>query len=221
MNWQEIDWEFLIRVIFNLLLSVVIGGLIGNERGRHGRAAGMRTHIIVCLGAALTSMMSVYMNKVVGDSGDVFRISAQVVCGVGFLGAGMIILKNNSVITGLTTAAGIWTTSIIGIAIGYGFYIGAIAAAVFCLGATVLLSKLEKGRKFLIVYYIEIDDMYKTNEVIDVLTQNLNVEFTYRVTTPKSGYGGHIGMDIIINKRTDINVKIFRDMENIVYAVEE
>ena len=170
MNWREIDWEFLIRVIFNLLLSVVIGGLIGNERGRHGRAAGMRTHIIVCLGAALTSMMSVYMNKVVGDSGDVFRISAQVVCGVGFLGAGMIILKNNSVITGLTTAAGIWTTSIIGIAIGYGFYIGAIAAAVFCLGATVLLSKLEKGRQFLIVYYIEIDDMYKTNEVIDVLT---------------------------------------------------
>ena len=221
MNWQEIDWEFLIRVIFNLLLSVVIGGLIGNERGRHGRAAGMRTHIIVCLGAALTSMMSVYMNKAAGDSGDVFRISAQVVCGVGFLGAGMIILKNNSVITGLTTAAGIWTTSIIGIAIGYGFYIGAIAAAVFCLGATVLLSKLEKGRKFLIVYYIEIDDMYKTNEVIDVLTQNLNVEFTYRVTAPKSGYGGHIGMDIIINKRTDINVKIFRDMENIVYAVEE
>ena len=221
MNWQEIDWEFLIRVIFNLLLSVVIGGLIGNERGRHGRAAGMRTHIIVCLGAALTSMMSVYMNKVVGDSGDVFRISAQVVCGVGFLGAGMIILKNNSVITGLTTAAGIWTTSIIGIAIGYGFYIGAIAAAVFCLGARVLLSKLEKGRKFLIVYYIEIDDMYKTNEVIDVLTQNLNVEFTYRVAAAKSGYDGHLGMDIIINKRTDINVKIFRDMENIVYAVEE
>ena len=60
MNWQEIDWEFLIRVIFNLLLSVVIGGLIGNERGRHGRAAGMRTHIIVCLGAALTSMMSLF-----------------------------------------------------------------------------------------------------------------------------------------------------------------
>ena len=221
MNWQEIDWEFLIRVIFNLLLSVVIGGLIGNERGRHGRAAGMRTHIIVCLGAALTSMMSVYVNKAAGDSGDVFRISAQVVCGVGFLGAGMIILKNNSVITGLTTAAGIWTTSIIGIAIGYGFYIGAIAAAVFCLGATVLLSKLEKGRKFLIVYYIEIDDMYKTNEVIDRLISKLNVEFTYRVTAPKSGYDGHLGIDIIINKRTDIDVKTFGNMENIVYAVEE
>ena len=221
MEWFSIDWELVLRAVLNLLLATAIGGLIGNERGRHGRAAGMRTHIIVCLGAALTSMMSLFADREYGETGDIFRISAQVVCGVGFLGAGMIILKNNSVITGLTTAAGIWTTSIIGIAIGYGFYIGAIAAAVFCLGATVLLSKLEKGRKFLIVYYIEIDDMYKTNEVIDALMQNLNVEFTYRVTAPKSGYGGHLGMDIIINKRTDINVKIFRDMENIVYAVEE
>ena len=195
-----------------------MGGLIGNERGRHGRAAGMRTHIIVCLGAALTSMMSLFADRENGETGDIFRISAQVVCGVGFLGAGMIILKNNSVITGLTTAAGIWTTSIIGMAI---VYIGAITAAVFCLGATVLLSKLEKGRKFLIVFYIEIDDMYKTNEVIDRLISKLNVEFTYRVTAPKSGYDGHLGIDIIINRRTDINVKIFRDMENIVYAVEE
>ena len=97
----------------------------------------------------------------------------------------MIILKNNSVITGLTTAAGIWTTGIIGLAIGYGFYIGAVSAAVICLAATVLLSKLEKGRKFLIVFYTEIDDMYKTNEVIDLLMQNLNVEFTYRVTAHK------------------------------------
>ena len=221
MERFSIDWELVLRVVLNLLLATAIGGLIGNERGRHGRAAGMRTHIIVCLGAALTSMMSVYVNKAAGDSGDVFRISAQVVCGVGFLGAGMIILKNNSVITGLTTAAGIWTTSIIGIAIGYGFYIGAIAAAVFCLGATVLLSKLEKGRKFLIVYYIEIDDMYKTNEVIDRLISKLNVEFTYRVTAPKSGYDGHLGIDIIINKRTDIDVKTFGNMENIVYAVKE
>ena len=221
MEWFSIDWELVLRAVLNLLLATAIGGLIGNERGRHGRAAGMRTHIIVCLGAALTSMMSLFADREYGETGDIFRISAQVVCGVGFLGAGMIILKNNSVITGLTTAAGIWTTSIIGVAIGYGFYIGAIAAAVFCLGATVLLSKLEKGRKFLIVFYIEIDDMYKTNEVIDRLISKLNVEFTYRVTAPKSGYDGHLGMDIIINKRTDINVKIFRDMENIVYAVEE
>ena len=133
----------------------------------------------------------------------------------------MIILKNNSVITGLTTAAGIWTTGIIGLAIGYGFYIGAVSAAVICLAATVLLSKLEKGRKFLIVFYTEIDDMYKTNEVIDLLMQNLNVEFTYRVTAPKSGYNGHIGLEVIINKRTDISPAVFKDIENIVYAVEE
>ena len=102
-----------------------MGGLIGNERGRHGRAAGMRTHM----------------------TGDIFRISAQVVCGVGFLGAGMIILKNNSVITGLTTAAEIWTTSIIGMAI---VYIGAITAAVFCLGLRCFCQSLRRGENFLL-----------------------------------------------------------------------
>ena len=217
----DIDWYFVLKVIFNLSLAAVIGGLIGNERGRHGRAAGMRTHIIVCIGASLTSMMSLFANQITGDTGDIFRISAQVVSGIGFLGAGMIILKNNSVITGLTTAAGIWTTSIIGIAIGYGFYLGAVSAAVFCLAATVLLSKLERRRKFFTVIYIELDDMYKTNQVLDILTEKLSFDFSYRVVQPKSGYSGHIGIEIMINKRTDYSIKELINTENIVYAVEE
>ena len=112
-----LDLDFVLQILIRTFLAVIIGGLIGSERARHGRAAGMRTHILVCLGACLTSMISIYAALYLGSTGDLTRISAQVISGIGFLGAGMIILKNNNVITGLTTAAGVWTTSVIGIAL--------------------------------------------------------------------------------------------------------
>lgn len=93
------------EILLRSLAAVIIGTLIGSERMRHGRAAGMRTHILVCLGSCMTSM---YVANMPVINGDVFRIPAQVASGIGFLGAGMIILKNNNVITGLTTAAGVW-----------------------------------------------------------------------------------------------------------------
>lgn len=97
--------QMILSTVLRSLAAVVIGGLIGSERARHGRAAGMRTHILVCLGACMTSMTSMFVSDALGNNGDVFRIPAQVVSGIGFLGAGMIILKNNNMITGLTTAA--------------------------------------------------------------------------------------------------------------------
>ena len=111
--------EMLLQTVMRALAAVVIGGLLGSERARHGRAAGMRTHILVCLGSCMTAMTSMFVHSFLG-SGDVFRIPAQVVSGIGFLGAGMIILKSNNIITGLTTAAGVWTTATIGVALGYG-----------------------------------------------------------------------------------------------------
>ena len=90
--------QMILSTVLRSLAAVVIGGLIGSERARHGRAAGMRTHILVCLGACMTSMTSMFVSNVLGNNGDVFRIPAQVVSGIGFLGAGMIILKNNNMI---------------------------------------------------------------------------------------------------------------------------
>ena len=78
-------------VVFRLLLSTVLGGIIGFERGKHGRAAGFRTHIILCVGAALTSLVGVYCYKELGFESDPMRIAAQVVSGIGFLGAGAIL----------------------------------------------------------------------------------------------------------------------------------
>ena len=113
-----------VSVLLRVFLSVIAGGVIGYERGRHGRAAGFRTHLLVCLGGAMTSLCSVFVTTVSGMDGDIFRISAQVISGIGFLGAGIILVKNNSTVAGLTTAAGMWVTATIGVAFGYGFYAG-------------------------------------------------------------------------------------------------
>ena len=157
--------QIILSTVLRSFAAVVIGGLIGSERARHGRAAGMRTHILVCLGSCMTSMTSMFVVDMVGNSGDVFRIPAQVVSGIGFLGAGMIILKNNNMITGLTTAAGVWTTATIGVALGYGYYVGAAAVTVLFLSTIILFARFERKRKSAEVIYIEIDDAHKVNEV--------------------------------------------------------
>lgn len=207
------------QVVFRSVLAVLIGGLIGTERARHGRAAGMRTHILVCLGAAMTAMTGVYMQQLVG--GDPFRISAQVISGVGFLGAGMIILKNGNVITGLTTAAGVWATATIGIALGYGFYSGAVTVAALFLITIILFAKLERGKRRTEVIYLEIDDMNRINPLLHELQEIIKVEFSFRVIEAKSGKTGNIGMNLIIDKRYDLDIDSLCELDNVIFAVEE
>ena len=213
--------QMILSTVLRLLAAVIIGGLIGSERARHGRAAGMRTHILVCLGACMTSMTSMFVSDVLGNNGDVFRIPAQVVSGIGFLGAGMIILKNNNMITGLTTAAGVWTTATIGVALGYGYYVGAAAVTVLFLSTIVLFARFERKRKAAEVIYIEIDNAYKVNEVLKELETAIPESFTYQIFAPKSGNTGSVGLNVVIDKRIDMDVSSLSSIENIVFAVEE
>ncbi len=210
--------SFAAKVIFRAVLAVVIGVVIGNERARHGRAAGMRTHVLVCLGATLTSLIGIYISDSYG--GDVFRISAQVVSGVGFLGAGMIILKDNNVITGLTTAAGVWTTGVIGIALGYGFYVGAVVVAVLFFVSITLFARFERRRKSTQVIYVEIDDMYKANEMLVALQAFLDAEVTHQMVAPKSGYAGHLGLVLVLEKRRSLDMESLCAMEHVVFVEE-
>ncbi|MHB9038126.1 MAG: MgtC/SapB family protein [Armatimonadota bacterium] len=116
-------WDMVIR----LVLSVLLGALIGMERETHGRPAGLRTHILVCFGSTLFTLSSY---QIAGTIFDPARVTAQIVTGVGFLGAGTII-HQGSVIRGLTTAASIWTVAAIGVAVGIGdnmLYLAAIAS---------------------------------------------------------------------------------------------
>ncbi len=129
-------------VVLRMVLAVICGGLIGVERESKRRPAGFRTHTLVCLGAAMTTLTSQYL-LTAGWTTDPARLGAQVVAGIGFIGAGTIIVTRRRQVKGLTTAAGLWVSAIIGLAIGTGFYEGAIIAMVFVLIAEILLSKIE------------------------------------------------------------------------------
>jgi len=130
------NWEIVIR----LILSAIIGGMIGVEREVNNRPAGLRTHILVSVGSALIMLVSIDGFNNVGDPA---RLASQVVTGVGFLGAGTIIKTGNN-IKGLTTAASLWVCSGIGLAIGNGYYLGGITTAGIVLLTLISLTKLER-----------------------------------------------------------------------------
>ena len=126
-------------VMLRLTLAMFFGGLIGLERGRKRRPAGFRTYMLVCLGAALTMLLSQYeyhmintawstLAEEIGVRTDVARFGAQVINGIGFLGAGTIIVTGRQEVKGLTTAAGLWASACMGLAIGAGFYEGVVLA---------------------------------------------------------------------------------------------
>ena len=119
----------MMSVLFRLFLSVLIGGILGLERERKNRPAGLRTYILVCLGASLVMMTNQYVYNYY-DTGDPVRMGAQVISGIGFLGAGTIILTGRNQIKGITTAACLWAAACSGLAIGIGFYEGALVSAI-------------------------------------------------------------------------------------------
>ena len=132
-----------VSVSVRMLLAVLCGGVIGMEREYKRRPAGFRTHILICLGAAMTTLTSQYLYLYMHYYTDMARLGAQVVAGIGFIGAGTIIVTRQQRVKGLTTAAGLWTAAIVGLALGGGFYEGGIAATVLILLAELLFSKLE------------------------------------------------------------------------------
>ena len=131
----------LLTLIIRTLLAIICAGVIGFERDAHGSAAGLRTHILVCLGAMIAMSTGVF--AATHFSGDASRIGAQVVSGIGFLGAGTIMV-NRGHIKGLTTAAGLWTSACIGLAIGTGFYEAAIVGSIAVLIVEKWLKRLKK-----------------------------------------------------------------------------
>lgn len=146
-------------IALRLVLSFLCGGLIGMEREYKRRAAGFRTHILICLGAAITTLTSQYLFLEMGYAVDIGRLGAQVIAGIGFIGAGAILVTRRHRVKGLTTAAGLWAAAIVGLCFGSGFYEGGVVATILILVAELLFSKLE--------YSV----IYRTSEV------NLYVEY--------------------------------------------
>lgn len=180
--WRTLTLESIIERMF---FAAVCGGAIGLERTFRRRPAGFRTHILICLGACITTLVGQYLVVHMNYDTDVSRLGAQVIAGVGFIGAGTIIVTRHQRVKGLTTAAGLWTAAIIGLSLGAGFYEGGLAVTILVLIAETLLAKVERivlRRSPEINLYIRYDDSKSLERILAFLrnhrVQILSMEIT-------------------------------------------
>ena len=144
-NWlldAASSWNVL-AITIRLLFALIVGLIIGIDRERKRRVAGIKTHILVCLGSALVMITSQYMMVEFGDMADISRMGAQVISGVGFLGVGTIIVTGRNQVKGLTTAASIWVCACVGLAAGIGFIAGVVIVLILLVFTLKVLGKLD------------------------------------------------------------------------------
>lgn len=156
-----------------LILSILLGGLVGYERQASNKAAGLRTHVLVCMGSCLIMILSMNVYRTVEGltNADPARLAAQVISGIGFLGAGTI-MKEGPLVTGLTTAASIWVVSAIGLAVGFGYYMGAIVATLLAFATLTVLYHFElrlKARSKVTLVVTMVNDRSKIEELCQIL----------------------------------------------------
>ena len=141
MELREVTY---LAVAVRIVAAVIIGGLLGLERGMKNRPAGLRTYMLVCVGACLIMLTNQYIYQVFG-TGDPVRMGAQVVSGIGFLGAGTIVVTRRNQIKGLTTAAGLWTAAGVGLALGIGFYEAALVGGFAMFFVITVLQRMDNN----------------------------------------------------------------------------
>ena len=175
----------LLSVTLRMLCAMLCGGIIGIEREYKRRPAGFRTHILICMGAAMTTLTSQYLYLCMGYYTDIALLFSQVIAGIGVIGAGTIIVTKQQRVKGLTTAAGLWVSAIVGLTLGAGFFEGGIFVTVLVLCAELLFVKLEyrllySNRER--IYYIEYSDKECLEAILAVFNENnirvLNMEVT-------------------------------------------
>ena len=176
----------LLAVFLRIFVAAVLGGLMGLERGLKNRAAGLRTYMLVCVGACLIMLTNQYIFQAY-SVGDPVRMGAQVISGIGFLGAGTIIVTRRSQVKGLTTAAGLWTSAGVGLALGIGFYEGAIIGFVTVLAVMTLMQFMDnkmRNSTRTFHFYVELDG--KTT-LGDLLRQLREMDFEVRDVQKQTG----------------------------------
>ena len=180
MELREVTY---LAVALRILCAVILGGLIGLERGLKNRPAGLRTYMLVCTGACLIMLTNQYIFQYFG-TGDPVRMGAQVVSGIGFLGGGTIIITRHSRIKGLTTAAGLWAAAAVGLALGIGFYEAALAGGIAIFTIMTLLQKMDNkmhSRAKRIDIYIELEKNMLLGDFLRLVREkDLNVSNVQR-----------------------------------------
>lgn len=205
--------------IYKMVLSMLLGAIVGYERKRKGQNAGVRTFSLIAMGSTLAMLLSIYVpQEYMGlKNGDPGRIAAQVITGIGFLGAGAIIQMKGSV-RGLTTAAGIWMVAIIGMAVGLGMYWLSIVASAMILFILVQLERIEKrvsrGSESRIIrirtadILHEIEDYKKVLKSHNIHLSNFYVDYDYENTETR------LNLIVLVKETTDY-IKLFSQFETL------
>ncbi len=203
----------IVSLIVKMALAVFFGGLIGLERGQKHRAAGGRTYMIVCLGAALTMILSQYetflLNNqwadivhAIGIKTDVSRFGAQVINGIGFLGAGTVIVTGRQEVKGLTTAAGLWASACMGLAIGAGFFECAILGFMLIVITTIVFDKISSwivANARNMDVYVEFEKMENLGEIVNTV-KSLNIQI-YDVDIQKEKNPNGVTLGAVLSTR--------------------
>ncbi len=189
----------ILDILTKLVLALVCGGILGIERERKKRPAGFRTYMLVCLGATLVMMTNQYIYEQY-NTGDPARMASQVISGIGFLGAGTIIVTGHNRVKGLTTAAGLWAAACVGLAIGIGYYAAAVIGCVMVFLAMVIMHNFERTittSAKLVLLYVEIEQMSSLKNLLVAIRENnydlLDMEIE------KDSPAGQSGMAVILS----------------------
>ena len=189
MEIREVTY---LAVAIRIFAAVIIGGILGLERGMKNRPAGLRTYMLVCVGACVIMLTNHYVFQVYGV-GDPVRMGAQVVNGIGFLGAGTIIVTRRNQIKGLTTAAGLWSAAGVGLALGIGFYEAAIAGTLAVFIVIALLQKMDNKlhrRSKQLEAYIELSAEISLGDFLRTMREDgIDVSDVQRESSEEEGKG--------------------------------
>jgi len=210
-----------------MLLALICGGILGFDRGRKKRPAGFRTYMLVCMGAALVMMTNEYICRIYG-TGDPSRMGAQVISGIGFLGAGTIIVTGHNRVKGLTTAAGLWAAACVGLAIGVGYYPAAILGTVMILIAMASLHDLDDrvmASSLLMNLYIELSKPGDLKKLLACMRDNgikiieMEIEHSDKVHSKASTA---VLISLRLNKKqpSEDILQLLTDVEGVKYVEE-
>ena len=177
MSWflSQLHELTFLSMVLRFLTATLAGAVIGYSRGKAQHAAGLRTHILVCIGAAGAMIVGEYLVSVKGFDTDAARIPAQVISGIGFLGAGSIIVTGRSHVTGLTTAAGLWASACMGLAAGAGYFSCVLVMCVLILLVLEILYKVDKhyvSQSRQMFLYLEMQRGTRMGTVLSLLNEH-------------------------------------------------
>lgn len=210
-------------IFVRFFFAVVAGTIIGIDRGMKRRGAGIKTHVLVCLGATIVMMTGQYVNFYFGQNHDLTRMGSQVVSGIGFLGVGTIIVTGRNQVKGLTTAAGLWACACIGLAIGIGFYEGAGVMLILVVMTLIIMDKFDSYVFYhskVLDLYVELDSLKHVSEFLKtVRSNNLKImHFEINRTKLKRDYiAAMISVELHHVSEREETMSFLREIEGVLY----